>query len=359
MTEDRKEHLRATQHEPSQYETAMEIADELGEADEKRRQYVVYIVKLLGRTQARRLLKQMQEQANEETQRTPSEVYFDLVVSQGKPKRGKMLPSFRAPQQGQAEASPGLPGYVGVAQKIAERLGETEWEQLRQIQHIVWALGQVQAWAFMLDAIELDAGEGVLVADGSRRRTVGGIFFQLAYSKGQPEAGKRFHRFPGRRMSGTPPDAAENRQRAKPVPEAKQEPVMAFTWEDRIAVISLAEAQKGNGTMKITVVGRPGKIVDQGQCVVMVMESSKVPALPKGVPIPPATPTKYTVYIGAKQWKKVAESIADPEDVLIIEGFPTLDIQTGSIAVFATNTNTKKLQQALKAKQQEASSSPE
>jgi molybdopterin-guanine dinucleotide biosynthesis protein len=42
----------------------------------------------------------------------------------------------------------------------------------------------------------------------------------------------------------------------------------------------------------------------------------------------------------------VASAIADPEDVLIVEGFPQLDPETSSIAVFATNTTTKKLQGA-------------
>ena len=78
------------------------------------------------------------------------------------------------------------------------------------------------------------------------------------------------------------------------------------------------------------------------------MESNKVPALPKGLPTPPAAPTKYTVYIAAKQWRKVEQAIADPEDVLIVEGFPTMDAEARAIAVFATNTTTKKLQQALK-----------
>jgi len=47
-----------------------------------------------------------------------------------------------------------------------------------------------------------------------------------------------------------------------------------------------------------------------------------------------------------KQWRRVAEAMKDPEDTLIVEGFPQLDAQTGSIAVFATNTTTRKLQQA-------------
>ena len=47
-----------------------------------------------------------------------------------------------------------------------------------------------------------------------------------------------------------------------------------------------------------------------------------------------------------KQWRRVAEAMKDPEDTLIVEGFPQLDAQTGSIAVFTTNTTTRKLQQA-------------
>jgi hypothetical protein len=76
------------------------------------------------------------------------------------------------------------------------------------------------------------------------------------------------------------------------------------------------------------------------------MRARTVPSLPRGLPTPPSTPTNYVVYIAAKQWRKVAEAIGDPEDVLIIEGFPQLDPETSSIAVFATNTTTKKLQMA-------------
>jgi molybdopterin-guanine dinucleotide biosynthesis protein len=54
--------------------------------------------------------------------------------------------------------------------------------------------------------------------------------------------------------------------------------------------------------------------------------------------------TKYAVYIASKQWKKVEEAIKDPEDTLIIEGFPKTDPEVSAIAVFATNVTTKKLQ---------------
>jgi hypothetical protein len=72
--------------------------------------------------------------------------------------------------------------------------------------------------------------------------------------------------------------------------------------------------------VKITVIGRPGKIVDKGTCIVTVMEESRTPALPKGLPTPTSTPTKYAVYIASKQWAKVKDAMADPENVLIAEG---------------------------------------
>ncbi len=78
------------------------------------------------------------------------------------------------------------------------------------------------------------------------------------------------------------------------------------------------------------------------------MEESKTPALPKGLPTPTSTPTKYAIYIASKQWAKVKDAVADPEDVLIVEGSPKTDAQVTAIAVFATNVTTKKLQMAKK-----------
>jgi molybdopterin-guanine dinucleotide biosynthesis protein len=62
--------------------------------------------------------------------------------------------------------------------------------------------------------------------------------------------------------------------------------------------------------------------------------------------------TKYGVYIATKQWNKVAEAIQDTEDALIIEGFPKIDTETSTIAVFTTNITTKKQQMAKKQSQQ-------
>jgi hypothetical protein len=101
-------------------------------------------------------------------------------------------------------------------------------------------------------------------------------------------------------------------------------------------------------TTKITLVGRPGKIIERNGSIMTMMESTKVPSLPKGLSAPADTPTRYTVHISAKQWKKVEEAIKDPEDALIIEGFPGTNGELSAIAVFTTNVTTKKLQAELR-----------
>ena len=72
-------------------------------------------------------------------------------------------------------------------------------------------------------------------------------------------------------------------------------------------------------TVKITLIGRPGRIVEKGEVVLTSMQASKAPSLPKGLPPVPIDPTTYVVFIAQKQWKKVAQAIKDPQDVLIVE----------------------------------------
>ena len=101
--------------------------------------------------------------------------------------------------------------------------------------------------------------------------------------------------------------------------------------------------------MKITVIGRPGTAIEQGQAVVLALVSAKVPDLPKGLPEPPAG-TRYTVFVARKPWGKVAEALAaDPEDAAIIEGDAALDPRVEGIVVYATSATTKRLQTATRA----------
>ena len=126
-----------------------------------------------------------------------------------------------------------------------------------------------------------------------------------------------------------------------------------MAWADRLAVLTELNAEKGQvTTVKITLIGRPGQIIERGACIVTSMESSKIPSLPKGLPTPPQSSTSYTVYIAVKQWRKVADALRDQDDALIVEGYPHLDMEARVIAVFATNTTTRNLQAAQRQSRQ-------
>jgi len=95
--------------------------------------------------------------------------------------------------------------------------------------------------------------------------------------------------------------------------------------------------------VKITLIGRPGKIETRKDVVITTMShSSGAPTFPRGVPHPPETPTIYTVYIGAKQWKQVESALKEnPDDLLIVEGMCAFDPELQAVAVYTTKAMTK------------------
>jgi hypothetical protein len=112
------------------------------------------------------------------------------------------------------------------------------------------------------------------------------------------------------------------------------------------------------GTVKITLVGRPGPIQQTGrpgqpaEFVAFPMESGKAPVLPKGLPSP-AAPTKFLVLVSGRQWRRVADLLRNAQDRLIIEGYSSIDPRVPDmITVRAINVSTVEAQRALRAKQQ-------
>lgn len=105
--------------------------------------------------------------------------------------------------------------------------------------------------------------------------------------------------------------------------------------------------------MKATFVGRPKQIEERPDHAKLLVEQaySKPPALPKGVPVMPDTPTPYIVYIGGKQWRKVKEALSDPEDTLIVEGYLAYDRTTKAMTLYAQTCTSVKSQRAQREQQ--------
>ena len=95
--------------------------------------------------------------------------------------------------------------------------------------------------------------------------------------------------------------------------------------------------------MKVTIIGRPGEIVERQGVIILAMKSTAAPSLPKGLPAPPAQPTNYLVFVSQKQWKRVADALQNPEDKLIIEGYPIHHPRFTGITVYATQVTTRLL----------------
>jgi hypothetical protein len=99
---------------------------------------------------------------------------------------------------------------------IAQKLGETDPEPLKQLQAVVTILGTEQATALCEKALEIDKQGGMLTKDGTRRKTVGGVFFYLVRGTGNKEVQKLWPR--PRRKHPAKPDTTPASQ--KPSQEA-------------------------------------------------------------------------------------------------------------------------------------------
>ena len=239
------------------------------------------------------------------------------------------------------------PDVWALARGIAVVLGETLPPPVRIITRAVDRLGPDRARALLGQALTSEASGGLVLPDG-RRRTPGGTFLFLVRTAPDLSTDDRAYIFPKAGYH------AQGAGRGTPTPASPAPAAPApLVWTDdtyRALTQQLQQDKPGRATaVKITVIGRPGTAVEQGQAVVVVLVSEKVPDLPKGLPEPPAG-TRYTVFVARKPWTKVAEALAaDPEDAAIIEGYAALDPRVEGIAIYATSATTKRLQAAKRA----------
>lgn len=245
-------------------------------------------------------------------------------------------PTSDQPPAADAEKAAAKQRRWELAQQIAAALNETDKAPLKTIKRVIYVLGEERALALLAETERVFAGGGMTTDDGQRPRTKGGIFFKLTKDKvSGPERGRIF-----------------SRPKSKPKAKIKRQPP---EWEVLLPLVEkfLAQPNPGEGDkVKLTLIGRPGKIIEKDTVVMTTMQSSKAPSLPKGLPPLPNKPTVYLVFIAKKQWRKVYEAIeSDPQDRLIVEGYPVFDprIGGGTMCLYAQSVTTTVLQRAKRA----------
>ena len=223
-----------------------------------------------------------------------------------------------------------------IVQDIAKTLGESEEKPLKLLRGIVAGLGEEIARNFLAEAQRVEAEGGLMLPDSSRRRTLGGVFFFLVKNAYPPRT-KRYIR------------KARKAYQEALYPESIKPKPKKFTWPDRLeALEEIGDDIGGAPSVKITLIGRPGKVIFKDTFVLTTMANMKTPNMPKGMPTVPNVQTKYLLIISRKQWTKVATAILDVEDELILEGFAVYDSGIKGMAVFVTSTNTKKTLKATR-----------
>jgi PHAX RNA-binding domain len=155
----------------------------------------------------------------------------------------------------------------------------------------------------------------MLIKDGTRRRTPGGVCFQLVRA-----------RVPARERRRLFPRPAAQQSQGQPQQQPQAPAVL--TWDEaRSLMQTLATAPPGEArTMKLTLIGRPGKVDTRGQAVVFRMQGKPPGALPRGLPpVPTQAPLTWNVMVALRQWNRVKDSLAThQDDQLLIEGYPVL-----------------------------------
>ncbi len=101
-----------------------------------------------------------------------------------------------------------------VVQGIAAELGETEDVAQMLIKRIVRTLGEERTRELVRHAKVVEEQGGMMLPDGSRRRTLGGVFFKLAKEQATPEERGRIWMPKNRRQK--PSEAASTENAAAP-----------------------------------------------------------------------------------------------------------------------------------------------
>ncbi len=228
--------------------------------------------------------------------------------------------------------------------QFAAALQEPNVDLLRQV---LMVLSPAHTAQLLSQTLEVEAQGGMLVMNGTRRRTPGGVFFHLV--RQQVTRSQRDYLFPR---------AAPQTPQVQALAQAQPQ---VLTWDEVSPLIeTLATQPAGEArTMKVTLIGRPGTVEVRGQAVVFRMQGKAPASLPRGLPPLPTTPAlTWNVMVALRQWNRVKDSLdASQDDQLIIEGYPLM--QGSEHVLLAQSCTSVALQRAQKQAQQQQAEAPQ
>jgi hypothetical protein len=109
------------------------------------------------------------------------------------------------------------------ATSIATALGETEDIPVRQIGQVLEALGEERTKALLEQTLSIEQQGGLMVPDGSRRRSPGGVFFHLVRQELPRDAKQRIFYTQGDGKPKAPkPEAPFKSKRPRIIEVAKE-----------------------------------------------------------------------------------------------------------------------------------------
>lgn len=241
-----------------------------------------------------------------------------------------------------------------VADEISDALGETQDKPRNQIRNVVRYCGIEFAQQAYNDMQEIENNGGMIILTGERRRTPGGVFFQLVRERVDQETRERIFVH----WVYTQKKFVEK--------ESVYEP---FIYAERAPILERLLANPGEvEEVNITLIGRYKELERRQALVIVAMKAIVADGftMPAGVPYPPKE-TDFVVYISIRQWEKVEPLLqADETDALMVTGFCGFDEEFKALAIYTTHASTRKTykneqnqQRQREAQQQQQPPAPE
>lgn len=229
-----------------------------------------------------------------------------------------------------------------VVTKISTELNETNTYLIKRITR---EIGVAKAMQLLDKTVEIEAGEGIMTLKGDRRRTPGGVFFFLVRGRISKEQYFKIWERPQPYFKKRKPQKPQPEKR--PPQQKKKVKVEPLNWPARIALFNEVGGEHGQvSRAELKLIGRPIKILPRGKIVILTLRNRDQPPLPRALPKVEQDSTVFLVFLSMKQWNKIADSMEDESDKVIITGYPVYSGKLNAIAVWAQRATTINMEKA-------------